>query len=91
MYDPFYNTGTPFPLMPPAMQPPSMPNGFSAPLWMQMPPGYSPMPFPGPFTPPGYSNFQSFQNPQNFGEENNPYPPQEMPPPPPQNFPGYFY
>ena len=58
MYDPFYNTGGA--QYPPMFQP-TNPGGFAGgPMWMQMPPGYSPMPAPGPFGPPdgGADDFQ---------------------------------
>jgi len=60
-------------------------------MWMQMPPGFSPMPFPGPVNCPGGDCGASQQGAQNFG-----YPPmQSYPlsgfgPPPPPNFSGYY-
>jgi len=84
MYDPFYNTGgAPFPPYPPMQQP------MQPPLWMQQQPMYFSMPFPGPFSSPDFSNSQSFQNLQNFGEEINSYPPQDFSPPQP-DFSGYY-
>ena len=75
--DPFYNSG----------------GAQSQPMWMQMPPGFSPMPFPGPVNFPGEAdNFRQggAPNSQNFG-----FPPMQgypfpgFGPPPPPNFSGY--
>ena len=76
MYDPFYNTG----------------GAQYNPMWIPMPPGFSPMPAPGPFGPPDFPNFPDFLNPQGIGAEMNPYPPQAQAfgPPPPPNFSGFF-
>jgi len=86
--DPFYNTGG---AQFPPMGPPAS-NDF-APMWMQMPPGFSPMPFPGQPNCPGgdcgasqqggvQNNF-SFPSAQSFS-----YP--GFGPPPPPNFSGYY-
>jgi len=90
--DPFYNTGG-------AQYPPMVPpasNDFAGPMWMQMPPGFSPMPFPNqPNCPGGDRGGQQqqggAQNSQNFGfppVQNYPFP--GFGPPPPPNFSGYY-
>jgi len=90
--DPFYNTGGQYPPMF------GSPDGFSGnPMWMPVPPGFSPMPFPGPFNEPysgplnmpfgGADDFRpgAAQNSQSFG-----YPPTDFGPPPPPDFSGYY-
>jgi len=47
-----------------------------SPMWIPMPPGFSPMPFSGQFNTPDSMN-------------NNPYPPQAFVPPPP-DFSGFY-
>jgi len=88
--DSFYNTGgAPYsPMFPPA------PNGFAGdPMWMQMPPGFSPMPFPNQSNCPGGDCGASQQG----GAQNNfGFPPMQnysfpgFGPPPPPNFSGYY-
>lgn len=66
--DPFYNTDVMYPQM--------------NPMWMQMPPGFSPMPFPEPANLPG----GGFDFPPAQG-----YPFQGFnPPPPPPDFSGFY-
>ena len=91
--DSFYNTGG---AQYPPMAPPA-PNDFAGdPMWMQMPPGFSPMPFPGqPNCPGGDCGGGQQQggapNNQNFG-----FPPMQgypfpgFGPPSPPNFSGYY-
>ena len=78
--DPFYNNG----------------GAQSQPMWMQMPPGFSPMPVSGPANFSGGDCGGSQQSQggmpsQNFGfppAQNYPFP--GFGPPPPPNFSGYY-
>ena len=89
--DPFYNTGG---AQFPPMYPPMNPGGFAGdPMWMQMPPGYAPMPFSGPANCPGGNCGGSQQGgmQNNFGfspADGYGYP--GYGPPPPPNFSGYY-
>ncbi|MDR2686585.1 MAG: hypothetical protein LBB75_02445 [Oscillospiraceae bacterium] len=95
MYPDLYNTGG---AQFPPMYPPAGPGGFAVPpMWMQMPPGFSPMPSPGPANCPGGDCGAAQQPPggaqpgQNAGfppAQNYPFP--GFGPPPPPNFSGFY-